>query len=741
MRIVDDQNQDFYRTSTSCNTSIDRCKQKILINPEDADNYDRLSNLYFESQNYVLAIRAYCKSVTLKSSQYLPEKLIDWSVEIAQNGDFDAAILGLQKVLLFNDRSALACFNLGEIYRQRSQFDRAIKYLLKALSIDCSFSIQPLNKIAIYFHKKGNTQKAIKIYENIATIKNNDGLIWYNLAILSKQLNRSKLTFDYFLKAFNYKPELLNDRDLIDLGNDIHDKMGIDALIEFKKKTILIHPNHALSYVTLGSIYHDLGLHLESQNYFFDALNRLQESIEKCSKFIAMYLGWSESRNTQISLDRKSIDRAELIKAIKDSPDSEQTIEMLKTFIDRKAESSIKSESIDSESAISPPDGFHDNTRSYVEASGESQYLAISPPRSVHLKPAISININIPPSLSVDRYDLPETFVSIIANGRACWSGNTSVKTLHASAIITPENKLLSDVSPSFPIPILSKPLPPPDRNWVFHIDRLPSCTQFDGSIAVLAALASAEEKPSSNYFHWLIDLLPRIGLLQQSGIHFDEIDYFIVDTPLTDFQKDSLLALEIDLAKVIDVSQYSHIQAQRLIVPSIAGKLTHATKWSCRFLRTAFVRAFKIATTTAKTRLYISRDRAKYRRILNEDELLGILEPLGFQCVRPETLSFEEQVRLFASAEIVIAPHGAGLTNTIFCEPGTKIVEIFSPNYILPYFRILASEAELDYFYLVGKGIDCLHLRSILYPNLMTEDLVVEIDDLRALFDLAGIA
>ena len=42
--------------------------------------------------------------------------------------------------------------------------------------------------------------------------------------------------------------------------------------------------------------------------------------------------------------------------------------------------------------------------------------------------------------------------------------------------------------------------------------------------------------------------------------------------------------------------------------------------------------------------------------------------------------LNFEDQIYIFNNAKIVISPHGAGLTNLIFCKKGTKILE-FKPT------------------------------------------------------------
>ena len=76
-----------------------------------------------------------------------------------------------------------------------------------------------------------------------------------------------------------------------------------------------------------------------------------------------------------------------------------------------------------------------------------------------------------------------------------------------------------------------------------------------------------------------------------------------------------------------------------------------------------------------------------KVRCILNEDELLNAIQPLGFQCVQLETLSFIDKIRLFQSAKIVVAPNTAALMFCLFSTTNSHIVELI-PRYIVGQFK-----------------------------------------------------
>ena len=40
-----------------------------------------------------------------------------------------------------------------------------------------------------------------------------------------------------------------------------------------------------------------------------------------------------------------------------------------------------------------------------------------------------------------------------------------------------------------------------------------------------------------------------------------------------------------------------------------------------------------------------------------------------------------------------------------MFCSPGTKVIEIFSPEYVNVLYWGLSSLQELDYYYMLGEG------------------------------------
>jgi capsular polysaccharide biosynthesis protein len=73
--------------------------------------------------------------------------------------------------------------------------------------------------------------------------------------------------------------------------------------------------------------------------------------------------------------------------------------------------------------------------------------------------------------------------------------------------------------------------------------------------------------------------------------------------------------------------------------------------------------------------KIFISRDKARSRKVNNSSELLIALK--GWESVTLEDLPIREQIKIFAEASHVLATHGAGLVNIMWCKEGTKIIEI----------------------------------------------------------------
>jgi hypothetical protein len=201
----------------------------------------------------------------------------------------------------------------------------------------------------------------------------------------------------------------------------------------------------------------------------------------------------------------------------------------------------------------------------------------------------------------------------------------------------------------------------------------------------------------SSNYFHWMFQVLPRLSMLRESGI---AIDKYVINARQGSFQNETLAALDLAEETIIEVEPHFHMTARQLAVPSLPVTIS---AWVCTFLRDAFLPS---DSARGKDRIYVSRGTAtRGRGITNEEQVKEVLAKFGFREFVPDQCSVAEQVEVFASAGCVVGAHGAGLTNLVFCRPETRVIEFFAPHYVHPVYWMISGQCRLDYYYLVGRG------------------------------------
>jgi capsular polysaccharide biosynthesis protein len=78
--------------------------------------------------------------------------------------------------------------------------------------------------------------------------------------------------------------------------------------------------------------------------------------------------------------------------------------------------------------------------------------------------------------------------------------------------------------------------------------------------------------------------------------------------------------------------------------------------------------------------------------------ELVNILTRYGFEEVDMDEYSIESQVNLFRYAKRVVSLHGGALTNLIFCQPDTDVLEIFNGLYRNFDYEKISRQRGLQY-------------------------------------------
>lgn len=355
-----------------------------------------------------------------------------------------------------------------------------------------------------------------------------------------------------------------------------------------------------------------------------------------------------------------------------------------------------------------------------IEYSKNLDYIPIY--SSTLLKEVIpkTIQKEIHPKFSLKYKNSPEAFV-------LCLDRGISTK---ICANLTESGRLVEKVSAQFGYK-------DPEAHVIFRSPQLfPEIKHHNNSVVTLTAYGQ------DNYFHWLFDVLPKIHLIKKLRLKPDKI---YVEHRRR-FQKETIDILGYKSEQIIDANQVKFVSASKLIVPSLPGaSVGIIPAWVCDFLRQSFLENnFQELSSLPEScnykhkKIYISRADASRRRIINEPELIALVESYGFAVVKLERMRFLDQVKLFKNAEVIVAPHGAGLANLVFCKKLTKIIEIFSPNYVNVCFWCLSSQVELDYYYLIGESKSLSNNNKQLD---ISDDIEVDLNKVKNTLDLAAIS
>lgn len=209
-----------------------------------------------------------------------------------------------------------------------------------------------------------------------------------------------------------------------------------------------------------------------------------------------------------------------------------------------------------------------------------------------------------------------------------------------------------------------------------------------------------------TNYYHWIVETLPKIRYLQMFEQQTGTDVTVLVSGNAPPFVEETLSRIGWPENRIKYASE-SMYAIRNLIVPPYPERSRAELDW----LRETILGSVLDEQTTAasSSNVYISRSNAIARRVVNEDEVMEVLEPYGFERYHLEDRSLAENVRLFNNADVVVGPHGAGLTDIIFTEDCT-LVELFGARLNKAYEKLSKTlGVEYDPMYCQTTGVDII--------------------------------
>jgi capsular polysaccharide biosynthesis protein len=214
----------------------------------------------------------------------------------------------------------------------------------------------------------------------------------------------------------------------------------------------------------------------------------------------------------------------------------------------------------------------------------------------------------------------------------------------------------------------------------------------------------------SFNYGHFLIDDLPRVRAVAMMQARRPGRGVTIVMTSygvkMDIVRSDAIVALcEGDVRVLfLDASRPYRLPGLHYASPVSYHPIRKHVP-ALDFLVTSAARA--IPGQGGGERVFIERGTGGPGRLLvNEAQLVGQLRESGFTIIRPDRMTFGEQVLALRNARTVIGQMGAAMTNAIFAPDHATLIYLAPAGWIEPFYWDLANARRQRYRVLYGRSL-----------------------------------
>lgn len=273
-------------------------------------------------------------------------------------------------------------------------------------------------------------------------------------------------------------------------------------------------------------------------------------------------------------------------------------------------------------------------------------------------------------------YRMPDRYSSILVNGRL----NTTY-----NVIVNQDNVILKDSINSI------------SNAWYFNWRAIRR-----NRTESLNGICTPFRSVSNEFYHTIFSNLPRLFTLWHPPYCDMKID-LLIPGRLSRIE-------EFFLSKMLpDNVQPLFIEKDKIYKPEKLIFLPFLNQQYVGYLPSDYLKLFlgRILPDRPRKkvhRIYISRRKARVRKIENELELVETLARFGFIEYVLEDLPLEEQIALFYDAQIVVAPHGAGLSNLVYASE-IAVIELFGRDQVKPTFYFLCKSRGHEYQYICGDA------------------------------------
>ena len=235
-----------------------------------------------------------------------------------------------------------------------------------------------------------------------------------------------------------------------------------------------------------------------------------------------------------------------------------------------------------------------------------------------------------------------------------------------------------------------------------------------------------AKKRGASNYGHWLMEMLPMLHLVMDrlGGAELGVLVHDVTDPQLIEVMQTSLRRLGMPDIRV-RVTGLGPAAVRRLIL--VEGLTEHGTYMS-PLVRDCHARLLHGIAGNGHERVFVARAAGMRRNFAEPLRIERLAAEQGYHVLRPEGLSFVEQVAAVRDARVVAGALGAAMTSLAFARRPAQALLFAGAEMPDTFFWFLANLFGHRY-----REVRCLQARvrdedAIFYDR----DLLIDDDEFR---------
>ncbi len=228
-----------------------------------------------------------------------------------------------------------------------------------------------------------------------------------------------------------------------------------------------------------------------------------------------------------------------------------------------------------------------------------------------------------------------------------------------------------------------------------------------DSELSVLKSFKSLDYVESAifigsslSWYHFMVECASKLTKIPRDLLH---------NTPII-LEKNvpasiCTAARMITGAEPIMVGNYESVKVRNLHV--VSGSMTTEYLFNSgilKQLRLLILNQYEDQKTKSYRKIYLKRPSNLFRPLQNENRLSKFLQRNEFEIIEPSAISLAEQIKVIRSAKIIVAESGAALTNVMFAEDKTKLIELHPARDHSDFWRDYSSNFIQDYEKIYGK-------------------------------------